>query len=415
MITLVTEPKTWQGIFNEILFEFQRKDFNVTLIDANYITLNSVTGLEVGDNIYIDVTEKQVFAEILAISGSAINTDVEFTDAGEQGFVNCETIDGEDKFWSLEIEINGYGVKQINSDIYGSCSTDISKNLKNLFSIVNTDDYSVKIREDSNLSAEYVIIANEIAQNEEISTLDVGTYYALFSCLAYSDLTDYYMDYGSAGCGKFLTEFTELKFWGGENFDVGVIMDVHESAIMNVKEELHFYDGTSETNAYTLSAYNNKLVRIGLAGSYTNVKYINLGIFEGDSAMEACEVIKINVESDSCNGLNIHWINAFGVLDNWVFEHNQVYSVTTKANPIIFDSKELDLSKTANEEITVFLENEDQKYLSGLQFLLYSPQLFIDGDAVRIKTGTFKIYETSKDMFNLSFVLIKNHLNLAHL
>ena len=104
-----------------------------------------------------------------------------------------------------------------------------------------------------------------------------------------------------------------------------------------------------------------------------------------------------------------------GGLDNWVFENMQKKSVITKADTVIFKDKELDYQKTAHEEITVFLENEDVKYLEGLERLLYALQIFIDNEPVRIKPGTFKTYETNNNKFSLSCTFIKKELNLGHL
>lgn len=414
MITSITEPKNWQAIFNKIEIKFQRKDYKIQKISSSNIYLNSVDGLQAGDNIYIKTLHEMAFVKISVINSfyKYILVGTSVTDqTGAGGFVNCEMYNGVNKYWNAEILINNIATKRVNSDIYGLCTVDISKNLLFLFTIENTDDYLTKYRADNNLGISYNLAINEYSQDAIISTLDAGTFYGTLGALTYSDLSDYLLNYDTSHHGLFLTEFDELKYWNNKQFDISLLVNANVTDI-KVNEELHFLNGTTTTNQYSLPAYDNKLVRLSLEGNYTNVKYINFYLTEG--TVTITDVKRINVH-ESCNGVNVHWINMLGGLDNWVFENMQKKSVITKADTVIFKDKELDYKKTAHEEITVFLENEDVKYLAGLERLLYALQIFIDNEPVRIKTGTFKTYETNNNKFSLSCTFIKKELNLGHL
>ena len=413
MIETLTQAKQWQTIFNSINFEFQRKDYQITNIDSNYVTLNSVNGLVIGDYIYISTLNGSNFATIEDVNATSnwIITDVVLIDQLTGGFVNCETYNGVNKYWNLEILINGYSVKAINSDATGLCQTDISKSLNFLFNIVNEDNYTVKYREDDNLGVVYSVSVKEISQNVESSETHIGDYNATLGCLDYSDLSDYLIE--TSHHGLFLTEFQELKYYNNQQFDIGILINTPGVSDIEVSEELHKFDGSIITNKYTLDSYTQKMVRIGLTGDYTGVKYIELYLNEGTT--EITNRIKINVHNEICNSVNVHWVNALGRLDNWCFTNNQKINANTKATTFIFNKKEIDFKKTANEEVQVFLENEDKKYSSGLKHLLYALQIWIDNEPVRIKTGTFLIEETSSSKFALSCTFIKNHKNLGNL
>ena len=127
------------------------------------------------------------------------------------------------------------------------------------------------------------------------------------------------------------------------------------------------------------------------------------------------ETKRINIVKEACNGLTVHWINQLGGLSDWVFENTQQHSIIEKANSMEFKNEEFDYQKTAHEEIEVYLENEDIKYMNGFKGLIYALQIWIDNEKVRIKQGTFKLYKIGTNRFNFSCTFIKKKINLGHL
>ena len=425
-ITVNTEPDEWAGVFNEILVEFQRKDFVVTSINGTDLVLTAPgsADLDADDYIYLygddgaGSTDSGFYTIATKSSNTVFTISAAFSLIATSGFLNSDDVRS-DYYLALLAEDTVY--LKIVPDPTGLCSADISENLIYLLTAANISDYVTKYSQDTYLGASYDLEYTEVYNDSVQTAVAVGTYYVVFAALGYTDMSDYIVEPSgtpNTNFAKWLTEFEELAYWNGQDFDVSII-NSFSSATLFVKEEIHLLNGTSSTNSYALSNMAGVL-RIQLTGSYAaSVSYINLYLFD-TTRNRLTEKIRINIHQVCANSMSMAWINTLGGMDYWTFPIRQDYSVNVNTEKTIYlASSEFDYSKKGNEKIKLYADDIDTAHESGLKGLLYCLQAFLYESstyvAVRINAGETFLYRTDSTKFNIEIEAIKKRLNLGHL
>ena len=121
-----------------------------------------------------------------------------------------------------------------------------------------------------------------------------------------------------------------------------------------------------------------------------------------------------------CRPVCLKWLNTLGSWDVWVFEYNQEKGLAVQSPSLYrptFQDLSLQegivetLSKTANHTWTLFSENIIGENLDGFKDLLISPKVYrvvpINDSSwkqyvVQDQTGSFRMYETKNNQFNIS-------------
>jgi len=426
-ITVNTTPDDWASVFNEILVEFQRKDFVVESIDTLDLVLSGAgsSTLDVGDYIYLfgddggGNTDSGFFTIAERTDNTLFVLNSAFSLVATSGYMNSDDV-RTNYYLALIAEDEVY--LKIVPDATGLLSADISENLVYLLSKENISDYDTKYIQDTNLGTSYELEYVEVWGETSQTAVSVGTFNVVFAALDYTDMTPYIIE--PAGTpneffAKWLTEFEELAYWEGQDFDVAII-NAFGSATLFVKEEKHFTDGTTSTDSYALSNWSDVMLRIQLNGGYaSNIDYVNLYLFD-TTRDRLTEKIRINIHQACDDSISVAWINTLGGLDYWNFTLRQDYSLPVNTKKTIFlKDSEFDLSKNANETIKLFADDINVVHQTGLEGLFYCLQAFLQETNmyinVRIDDGESFLYRTDSSKFKTEVKALKKQLNLGHL
>ena len=171
-ITVNTEPDEWAGVFNEILVEFQRKDFVVTSINGTDLVLTAPgsADLDADDYIYLygdagaGNTDSGFFTIATKASNTVFTISAAFGDgvSAYAGYLNSDDVRS-DYYLALLAEDTVY--LKIVPDPTGLCSADISENLIYLLTAANYSDYVTKYSQDTYLGASYDLEYTEDYRN----------------------------------------------------------------------------------------------------------------------------------------------------------------------------------------------------------------------------------------------------------
>jgi hypothetical protein len=237
----------WSAAFNPVVFTYQRKDFEVTMVNNDSATgkavvyLNgSVTGILNGDMIYINAGQyKGVFSVggQYGISSLLINMAYSGT---ATGFININRLRPYYKIISqitYQDSITGQQqtIQSTNRpDNTGLVKADISNFLQSLLQAKDTSDFTQANFRDANLSASYQVKYAETwdGNPNPLNFITIADpYYAVYAAKQlgqkYGGNLAAYVPFASVSdssqLAQWITDFAEPAFSNGYPFDIGFI------------------------------------------------------------------------------------------------------------------------------------------------------------------------------------------------
>ena len=242
----------WNAAFNPIVFTYQRHDFGVISIayDITYgkprVTLSAnLSGLVIGDQIYINAGPYQGVFSTVAVSQNSFVINTPFTDNASTGFVNINKLR---PYYRLLTNIAYEDVKTgttqtITStnrpDNTGLVRADLSNFLQSLLVAKDDSDYVQANFKDSNLSASYQISYAEQWDDPKATTVDAPPitsntisltepYYVVYAAKQLGEryggnLAAYVPFANGQPLAKWVTDFVEPAYSNGYPFDIGFI------------------------------------------------------------------------------------------------------------------------------------------------------------------------------------------------
>lgn len=240
--------------------------------------------------------------------------------------------------------------------------------------------------------------------------------------------------------GKFLTMFEMPTYFNGYPWDISFIYDwylAYNSVSLRMSE-LDYDINYQSTNGFTvnLSDVNGHVARYRLQNSWdVNTVYRVLMLFAKKGfGLIPILIPKTILIDESChdNPEYFRWLNPMGGFDYWLFDRSQEFvdevSNEKTFEPFIEDLEDSNgrafvLSKDKQETFTITAEQLSKQQAIGLRYMLSSVrvQRYLGRHAinnahlwqeVRIKTGSFPIYETGENKFSFkATVLPPQHFN----
>ena len=460
-----TEPNTgdisyWTACYNYIRFVFQRQDRTfATVTDVggfarfNFSTAPP-TGVTVDTPIYVQSangTTYNVRGLVTVVSGNNITTDIPYV-SSTSGFGIYPTII---KDWRVEVIIdkwNGAAYVPINGqspasttpmakfqnlpngDVVAEIQEYLKAEINNDYSYSDTDinqldsggsvQYQVRYRENyyGLTPGAYEIL--EDGSGNDLVFWATNSAMQLKATLA-PNMAEYLMIDDATGDGKYMTAFVEPSVWLGYPFDLSFCFNFGDTltAIQLWYDENKAQVDT--TSLGTLTDYNGQVSRIGInrgvvtsnAYSYTAVQ-----IRESIFPFAAVGELKYVRVKEVCDGKMLVWRNQLGGWDYWLFNERIIENQTTGSGQVFepyiddmstADAKEILLSKSAGNSITLTASNLDNNDITGLLGLPKSIAVFVvdSTGAVEYRTsinaGTWQVSNTKRNTFDVVFTISK--------
>ncbi len=459
-----TEPNTgeisyWTACYNYIRFVFQRQDRTfATVTDVggfarfNFSTAPP-TGVDVDTPIYVqsaDGTTYNVRGLVTAVSGNNITTDIPYV-SSTSGFGNYHTVI---KDWRVEViidkwdglayvPINGQSPSSTtpmakfqnlpNGDVIAQIEEYLKAELNNNYSYSDADlnqvdtggsvQYQVRYRENyfGLTPSAYEIL--EDGSGNDLVFWATNSAMQLRARLA-PNMGRYLMIDDASCNGLYMSGFAEPSIWIGYPFDLTFLFNYQDTltAIQLWYDENKVQ--VDATSLGTLTDYNGQVSRIGVnrgvvtsnAYSYTAVQ-IRESIFPF-AAVGELKYIRVR---ETCTGKMLVWRNQLGGWDYWLFNEREIENQTTGSGqvfePYIEDmtenAKEVLLSKSSGNSITLTASNIDENDIQGILGLPKSIAVFvIDSTGVieyrtNVNAGTWQVYNNKRKTYDVIFTISK--------
>jgi hypothetical protein len=464
-IPTATEPLTgvecfWNAGYNYNRFTFQRQDrvFSTVTDVGGFARFNFSTtppsGTDVDTPIYVQSangTTYNVRGLVTAVVGNNIETDIPYV-SSTSGFANYPTII---KDWRVEIIIdiwNGTSYVPINGQSVSSTNPiakfqnlpngDIIAELQNYLQSELIPDYNYNDTDKNWLSDNYT--RYRVRYRENYYGLTPGSYLVVQDGTVDADfwavnaamqlkqslapnLANYLVIDNGACNAKFLTPFTQPKWWDGYPFDLSFLWNLDDTGIGLIQiwydENLNIVDSTSIGFTTTL---DGKVNRVGLnRGVVTSqpYAYTALSIIESGSPFAAISETKIvKVEQPCGNPIMLTWLNKLGGWDYWLFTNRNItaYGVSNGSvyEPYISDmatanAKEVVLTKQSVEAVSIAANNLTLDDVTGIKGLLSSTAVYCideNGDILyraTVNAGTWNVEDTRKNTYDITLTIVK--------
>ncbi|MES2377501.1 MAG: hypothetical protein V4553_13020 [Bacteroidota bacterium] len=243
-VTIGSNISRWSAAFNPVVFNYQRKDFDVVSVTADSLSGNAkvfinatLTGVIEKDLVYINTAVYKGVFSVKSNTGNALIIDTPYT-TNATGFININRLR---PYYKVATRITYQDVvtgqsKTITSnntpDNTGLIKADLSNFLQSIVRLKDDSDFTQPNFQDTNLSASY-----QIAYSEQWDTVDTH----LFDWVTVTD--NYYVVYAAKQLGeryggnlaayvpfadgqppaKWITDFAEPAYSNGYPFDIGFI------------------------------------------------------------------------------------------------------------------------------------------------------------------------------------------------
>lgn len=241
----------WNAAFNPIVFEYHRKDFEVTAIAQDATTLKpkidvntDISAIVIGDYVYLDAgltdgesTYKGAYKVLAKYSSNGIIIDADYVASDTlAGFMNSDTLRPYYKIVTRVKFVNPVTGRFETVEhtarplITGVAKADISNLIQSVLKTSpDLSDYTQVNFRDMGLGISYQISYAEQWENSTPVYTEVNTpYYAIYSAKQLGEfgggnLYDYVTQQGGGKLAKWLSDFTEPTYSQGSPFDLPFI------------------------------------------------------------------------------------------------------------------------------------------------------------------------------------------------
>lgn len=435
--------------------------------------------ISVGDSIYFyddggyDGNYEVLDVSLISPTATEITIDatVGTTGVGATSFINITNRLG----YFLEVRVLEYTTgsavettdqyARFRPDASGLIKADVSEWLQPLLSAVDEFDYVATSTRDENLGQPFQIQWREYTVDggyTDWSTLDDDNIFSVANAVKQTrdrwgqNLGEYVLfppDTASppqqGSQSKFLTMFENPVYFEGYPFDLAyaVSKDYDNYGGDLFKEEQRVDAEGNELSISVASVskeggYVNRMqldgsydatvagvyvtLRSNITSAYVDDGYVDLDYVDEIGATAIGEPTLVDIgETCEDNPIYLRWLNPVGGWDSWLFSRAQDIADVVGAGKTFegyvedigeAEARKRVLSKDSQEEITLGASGLAIKYISGLRWILSSPEvheyLGLDEDTglpkwrtVIVKAGTFLIQKTDETRAALQFTI----------
>ncbi|MDF3076134.1 MAG: hypothetical protein K0S09_23 [Sphingobacteriaceae bacterium] len=361
-------------------------------------------------------------------------------------------------------------------NLSGFVRADLQAYLQSIVSAKDEFKYDALNWKDGNLSASFTIRFKEVWDGSNNPWYDAPyPLYVTYSAKQLGDtyggnMAEYVPFYNEPNedlKAKFLTDFAEPSHWVGLPWDISFIfsesivgtpikvrassLDVNKNLIGGGVVNSFLLNG--DAGFLTAAAASQFIIQNGalppvdqadiiealginrlmMPGTpAANVEYIQLQLYRGtDEApffITQPVIVKVNTPCDNDPYIYLKWMNKLGGWNYWRFGYRQDYSLSTsndtKVNRNVFDWANDDtitdiIKKSANKSVQFGAIGLDVDQAKGLESLATSIKVQmlskvspIKWQTVELNTGSFQLYNTRGNLFDVKFTIQLPDINI---